>query len=180
MLKINSSSSLLVIPLKFLIPLFPSLHNSYIFQALYWMKCYPFPLSTYFFTHFWLVVATLARRHALALTSLARDISFSSDSFQEALGATETWAVLCSCLSSASNLPFYLWVEKELWQRFGCFLPVWRERGPMHICRGEIREWGTSSAWDLIKGELASEILSLPRNICYFVLNERGQIKRAG
>lgn len=37
------------------------------------------------------MVATLARRHALALTSLVRDIPFSAGSFHEALGATENW-----------------------------------------------------------------------------------------
>lgn len=50
MLKINSSSALLVLPLKFLIPLFPSLHNFCIFQALYWMRCCPYPSSPYFST----------------------------------------------------------------------------------------------------------------------------------
>lgn len=102
------------------------------------------------------MVATLARRRALALTSLARDIPFSAGSFQEALGVQK----LGQCCVHAFPWhppPFYLGVEKGFWQPFSCFLPVWRERGALYICRGEIREWGTSSARDLIKGELAGD-----------------------
>lgn len=142
MLKINSSSAPLVIPLKFLIPLFPSLHNFCVFQAPYWMKCFPYPLTTYFSTF----------------------LAHSGHSGQETC-----WLGTLPCHQTASRKPWepqkpgQRCVHALLWLPTSPFIYEWRRacgsdsaassqpggRGALYMCRGEIREWGTSSAWDL-------------------------------